>query len=43
MIVYSDRNEARIPIEDIYSVVIDNRQTLMSVNVLNTLSVWLMT
>ena len=38
LVVYSDQNEARIPIEDIYSVVIDNRQTLLSVNVMNTLA-----
>ena len=38
LVVYSEQNEARIPIEDIYSVVIDNRQTLVSVNVMNTLA-----
>ncbi len=32
LVVYSDNNEQRVPIVDLYSVVIDNRSALISVN-----------
>lgn len=32
LVVYSDNNEQRVPIDDLYSVVIDNRSALISVN-----------
>ncbi len=38
LIVYSEDNEQRVPIGDLYSVVIDNRSALMSVAVITTLA-----
>ena len=38
LVVYSDNNEQRVPIEDIYSVVIDNRAAMISVAAITTLS-----
>ena len=32
LVVYSDNNEQRVPIGDLYLVVIDNRSALISVN-----------
>ena len=32
LVVYSDNTEQRVPIGDLYSVVIDNRSALISVN-----------
>lgn len=37
LVVYSDGSEQRVPIGDIYSVVIDNRAALISVNAITTL------
>ena len=36
--VYSPQQEARVPISDLYSVVVDNRQTLLSMGVLTQLA-----
>ena len=36
--VYSPQQEARVPIGDLYSVVVDNRQVLLSVSVLTRLA-----
>lgn len=36
--VYSPQQEARVPIGDLYSVVVDNRQTLLSMGVLTQLA-----
>jgi len=38
LVVYSDSSENRVPIEDLYSVVIDNRAAMISVAVLTTLA-----
>ena len=38
LVVWSDSTEQRVPIGDLYSVVIDNRATLISVNALTTLA-----
>lgn len=38
LVVYSDHTEQRVPIGDIYSVVIDNRAALVSVSLLATLA-----
>lgn len=38
LIVFSDTDESSIPLKDIYSVVIDNRQTLISINAITGLS-----
>ena len=38
LIVWSDNNEQRVPIGDLYSVVIDNRASLVSVTALITLA-----
>lgn len=37
-VVYSDNNEQRVPISDLYSVVIDNRAALISVNAIVALA-----
>ena len=37
LVVYSDGSEQRVPIGDIYSVVIDNRAALISVNAITAL------
>ena len=36
--VYSEEQEARVPIGDLYSVVVDNRQAMVSVAVLTQLA-----
>ena len=36
--VYSPEQEARVPIGDLYSVVVDNRRTLLSMGVLTQLA-----
>jgi CRISPR-associated protein Cas1 len=36
--IWSEENEAKIPIDDLYSVVIDNRQAMVSVQALTQLS-----
>ena len=36
--VYSPQQEARVPIGDLYSVVVDNRQALLSVSVVTRLA-----
>ena len=38
LVVYSDNNEQRVPISDLYSVVIDNRSALISVNAIVSLA-----
>lgn len=38
LVVYSENNEQRVPIGDLYSVVIDNRAAMLSVSVLTTLA-----
>ena len=38
MIVYGDNIESHVPIEDIYSVVIDNRAAYISVQTVTTLA-----
>lgn len=38
LVVYSDDAEHKIPVEDIYAVVIDNRSALISVSVVTTLT-----
>lgn len=38
LVVWSDNSEHRVPIDDLYSVVIDNRAALISVNALTSLA-----
>lgn len=38
LVVWSDKDEQRVPIGDIYSVVVDNRAALISVNAITTLT-----
>ncbi len=38
LVVWSENTEQRVPIGDLYSVVIDNRAALVSVNALTTLA-----
>ena len=38
LVVFSDNTEQRVPIDDLYSVVIDNRSALISVNALVALA-----
>lgn len=38
LVVYSENNEQRVPVEDLYSVVIDNRAAMISVAAITTLA-----
>lgn len=38
LVVYSDDSEHRVPVDDIYALVIDNRSALLSVSVVSTLT-----
>ena len=38
LIVYSEESEHKVPVDDIYAVVIDNRSALFSVSVISTLT-----
>ena len=38
LIVYSDQTEQRVPLGDIYSVIIDNRASLISISLLTALA-----
>lgn len=38
LVVYSEESEHRVPVDDIYAVVIDNRSALLSVSVVTTLT-----